>query len=131
MSVARMLSSLNNDMTFCYVSGLGTDSSEQGRSMWARVKGKTENDLKTMPFKSALLFRPGFIKPIPGQKRAFLASKIIGGIYPLLNAVASKFVCTMNDIGLAMVGGTLAGLPTQILENRDITRVATESRTQH
>ena len=67
LHVATVLSRLNPQMTFCYVSGVGTDSSEQGRSRWARVKGKTENDLQKLPFKAAYLFRPGYIQPTPGS----------------------------------------------------------------
>jgi hypothetical protein len=69
MGVARILSKGNPDMTFCYVSGSGTDSSEKGRLAWARVKGKTENDLMKLPFKQVYAFRPGYIHPTPGLKR--------------------------------------------------------------
>src|SRR6185436_12655775 len=68
LHVATILSKLNRDMTFCYVSGSGTDSTEKGKTMWARVKGKTENDLMKLPFKQVYNFRPGFMKPTPGLK---------------------------------------------------------------
>jgi hypothetical protein len=74
LQAARALSKINPDMTFCYVSGSGTDSSEKGRIMWARVKGKTENDLAKLPFKNVFLFRPGLIKPIKGLTHAFTVS---------------------------------------------------------
>ena len=69
MHVAEMLARLNPDMVFCYVSGQGTDSTEKGRSMWARVKGKTENDLQKLPFSRVYAYRPGFIKPITGLSK--------------------------------------------------------------
>ena len=82
MAAARTLAHLNRDMTFCYVSGAGTDSSERGRSMWARVKGKTENDLAKLSFKAAYAFRPGFIKPIKGMKNTLAFAKPLGAVYP-------------------------------------------------
>ena len=76
MSAATVLSRLNPDMTFCYVSGTGTDSTEKGRIMWARVKGRTENALMKLPFKAAYLFRPGFIRPIKGVGNAHAISSV-------------------------------------------------------
>ena len=124
MAAAQTLSRRNRDMTFCYVSGEGTDSSEQGRLMWARVKGRTENDLRKLPFKSAYAFRPGFIKPIKGLRNAYGASKVLGAIYPLLKALVPNHVCTLGDLGLAMINVTLAGFPKPALENRDIDQIA-------
>ncbi len=124
MAAARTLSSLNSDMTFCYVSGAGTDGTEQGRLMWARVKGKTENDLRKLPFKAAYAFRPGFIKPIKGLRNAYGLSKVLGAVYPLLKALAPGYVCTLEDLGLAMVNVTLAGYAGPTLENKDIDRLA-------
>jgi hypothetical protein len=105
------------------VSGYGTDSSETGKSMWARVKGKTENDLMKLPFKAVFNFRPGFIKPIKGQERAFKIAQVFGLIYPLLNLLFSKFVCSMEDIGRAMIYVSTKGYSKNILENRDITKL--------
>ena len=76
LHVANTLVKINPEMTFCYVSGAGTDSSEQGRSMWARVKGKTENDLLKLPFNAAYMFRPGYIQPIKGLKNTYKFSII-------------------------------------------------------
>jgi len=81
LHLAKLLSDINPNMSFCYVSGLGTDSTEKGKSMWARVKGKTENAILKLPFKSAYLFRPGFIRPMKGVK-----SKT-----PLYNSLYSVF----------------------------------------
>jgi hypothetical protein len=124
MAAARTLSRLNRDMTFCYVSGAGTDGTEQGRLMWARVKGKTENDLRKLPFKAAYAFRPGFIKPIKGLKNAYGVSKALGTVYPALKVFFPAYVCTLEDLGLAMVNATLSGLPQPVLENKDIDRLA-------
>lgn len=124
LSAAKTLSNLNPEMTFCYVSGQGTDSSENEKLMWARVKGKTENDLTKLPFKSVYLFRPGFIKPAANQKRAFKASKVIGMIYPLLKILLPKYVCTMDELGMAMINASLFGYERKVLENKDIAKLA-------
>jgi uncharacterized protein YbjT (DUF2867 family) len=124
MSAARTLSRLNTGMTFCYVSGAGTDSTEKGRVMWARVKGKTENDLTKLPFKAAYAFRPGFIKPTQGLKNAFKLSTAVGLIYPVLKTLFPKYVCTLRDLGLAMIQVTLTGYPQRTIENKDIAQLA-------
>jgi hypothetical protein len=125
MQAARTLSKLNPSMVFCYVSGTGTDSTEKGRSMWARVKGKTENDLRALPFKAAYAFRPGFIKPYPGLKNSYGISKVLGRIYPILKAVFPGHVCTMEDLALAMINTAKDGYSSPVLENPDIARLAT------
>lgn len=124
MSAARTLAKLNPDLTFCYVSGTGTDSSEKGRLMWARVKGRTENHLMKMPFKAAYAFRPGFIKPIDGQKNAYGVSKVLGAGYPVLKALFPKYVCTLEELGLAMIEVAREGYSKKILENPDIAELA-------
>lgn len=124
MSAATVLSKLNPDMTFCYISGTGTDSSGKGRIMWARIKGKTENDLTKLPFKAVYLFRPGFIKPIKGLNNAYTASKIIGTVYPFLKFLLPKYVCTLEDLGTSMLNAALYGNEEQILENKDIAKLA-------
>lgn len=124
MRAATTLSKLNPGMTFCYVSGLGTDSSEAGRSMWARVKGKTENDLRKLPFKAVYLFRPGFIKPTPGLRKSMTISKAIGLFYPLWKSLFPGYVCTLKDIGVAMIRSVEEGYAKAILENKDITLLA-------
>jgi uncharacterized protein YbjT (DUF2867 family) len=124
MEAANALSRRNTEMTFCYVSGAGTDSTEKGRSMWARVKGKTENDLMKLPFKSVFAFRPGFIKPTKGLKNAFTAAKVMGVLYPVLEVLFRKYVCTLEDIGLAMINVTEKGYSKKILECEDIVRLA-------
>jgi hypothetical protein len=124
MCAARTLSKLNSDMTFCYISGTGTDSSEKGRLMWARVKGKTENDLARLPFKAVYSFRPGLMKPTKGQKNVKTIFKVLGSLYPVWKFLSPKNVCTLEDLGLAMINTSLRGYHKQILENIDITQLA-------
>ena len=111
-------------MVFCYISGMGTDSTEKGKVMWARVKGKTENDIMRLGFKDAYAFRPGFIKPSPGQKRAFTAAKILAPLYPLLHAIVPKWVCTMQDLGRAMIRVAAKGYGKKVVECLDIEKIA-------
>ena len=120
MHVANTLIKLNPDMTFTYVSGVGTDSTETGRSMWARVKGKTENDLMKLPFKASYMFRPGYIQPTKGLKNTYKFYKVVAPIYPLIKLLFSKYVCTLQEIGLSMINVTLYGSDKQILECKDI-----------
>jgi hypothetical protein len=124
MHAATTLSRLNPGMTFCYVSGTGTDSTEQGRMMWARVKGKTENDLTKLPFKAVYLFRPGLMKPSEGQKNVKPVYKAAGMLYPLLKVLSPKNVCTLEEVGLAMIHAVGTGYPKKILENQDIAQLS-------
>ncbi len=128
MEAAKTLSRLNPDMAFCYVSGAGTDSTEKGRVMWARVKGRVENRLKELPFRSVYLFRPGFIKPIKGLRHAHAISKAVGMMFPLLKVISPKYVCTLEEVGLAMIQAAEAGPVRQIIENRDIARLGGTER---
>ncbi|HEY3770634.1 MAG TPA: NAD-dependent epimerase/dehydratase family protein [Candidatus Angelobacter sp.] len=124
LAVAQTLVRLNPSMTFIYVSGTGTDSTEQGRSMWARVKGKTENDLLKMPFKAAYMFRPGYIQPLHGirTKTAWYGAiyAVIKPFYPVLKLLFPKFVTTTECIGRAMLTVARQGAPKRWLENADI-----------
>lgn len=129
MQAATVLTRFNPEMTFCYVSGSGTDSSETGRIMWARVKGKTENDLTKLPFKAVYLFRPGYIKPTKGLKNAYTISKVAGLFYPIWKALLSKYVCTLEDLGIAMIQAAKSGYANRGLENKDITKLAESART--
>lgn len=117
---AKELAALNPQMTFVYVSGAWTDSTEKGKVMWARVKGKTENDLMRLPFKRAYNFRPGFMKPYPGQKNINGIYKPIISLYPMLKMFFPNSVLTMQEVGLAMINSVLKGYPKQILEAKDI-----------
>jgi hypothetical protein len=120
MHVASILASLNPDMTFCYVSGTGTDSSEKGRLMWARVKGKTENDLMKLPFKAAYMFRPGFMRPVDGQRNIKSIFKVVEFIYPFFKALFPNGGCRLEDLGTAMIYVSSIGYSKRILDNRDI-----------
>jgi hypothetical protein len=124
MQAATTLSRLNPAMTFCYVSGTGTDSTEQGRLMWARVKGRTENHLTKLPFKAAYSFRPGLMKPVKGQKNVKPIFKVVAWPYPLWKTLFPGTVCTLEDLGLAMIQVVKSGYSSPVLENRDITHLA-------
>ena len=108
-------------MTFIYVSGAGTDGTEQGRSMWARVKGKTENDLLKLPFKAAYMFRPALIQPMHGIKSRTTAYRvgyaIAAPLFPILKALFPRYVTTTEDVGRAMLRVAKQGHPNSILEN--------------
>ncbi|HWB63948.1 MAG TPA: NAD-dependent epimerase/dehydratase family protein [Chitinophagales bacterium] len=124
MHVATTLAKLNPDMTFCYVSGSRTDSTEKGSIRWARVKGKTENSLMKLPFKQAFMFRPGYIHPAPGMKNTQKGYKYITWMYPLLKAISTNYACKLEDIGRAMIRVTLSGYEKQILEVPDIIKAS-------
>lgn len=126
LHVAKTLVRLNSDMTFCYVSGASTDSTEKGSSMWARVKGKTENDLMKLPFKKAYMFRPGFIQPTKGLKNTLKFYRYVSWMIPLMKTVSPNFICSLREIGLAMIHTVTKGYPAQVLEVRDIKILARE-----
>jgi uncharacterized protein YbjT (DUF2867 family) len=121
MAFAKTLLMYNNNMVFTYVSGSQTDSSEKGRLMWARVKGKTENDLMKLPFKAVYNFRPGVMSPFPGQKNWKAIYKYI---VKIVKAISPKNVITMNELGHAMINAVTIGYPKHILEIRDIKQLA-------
>ncbi len=127
LAAARALISLNPGLTFCYVSGEGTDSSERGRFMWARVKGKTENHLLRMPFR-AYVFRPGFIQPLNGVRsktRLYQAFyNVLGPLFPLLRRLLPSHVTTTINVGRAMIEAAASGYSKHVLENRDINELA-------
>ena len=124
MHMAEILSKQNSDMTFCYISGAGTDSSEKGRLTWARVKGKTENDLIKLPFKKVYAFRPGFIIPAKGQKNVHKYYTILGFLFPFLQTIFPKFVSTLKELGLAMINSVIKGYEKPVLEVKDIVELA-------
>ncbi|HEY0176589.1 MAG TPA: epimerase [Pedobacter sp.] len=126
MHVAETLSKLNGDMTFCYISGNGTDSTEKGRSRWARVKGKTENDLMKLPFKQVFALRPGFIKPTPGLQYSHSFYKYINWVYPIGRALYPGGFCTMKELAAAMIHSVTRGYGKNVLEGKDIILLAKE-----
>ncbi|MGB9121507.1 MAG: NAD(P)H-binding protein [Candidatus Angelobacter sp.] len=124
IAVAKVLVRLNPAMTFIYVSGAGTDSTERSRMMWARVKGKTENDLLKMPFRAAYMFRPGYIQPLHGirTKTKWYGAlyAVMGPLYPVWKRLLPKYVTTTECVGRAMLNVVRHGAPKRFLENRDI-----------
>jgi uncharacterized protein YbjT (DUF2867 family) len=124
ISVAKTLVRLNPTMTFIYVSGAGTDSTERSRMMWARVKGKTENDLLKMPFRAAYMFRPGYIQPLHGirTKTKWYGAlyAVMGPLYPIWKRLLPKYVTTTECVGRAMLNVVRHGAPKRFLENQDI-----------
>jgi uncharacterized protein YbjT (DUF2867 family) len=126
LAAAETLSRLNPGMTFIYVSGAGTDSSEWGRVMWARVKGRTENALLRLPLK-AFMFRPGVIQPLDGIRSKTAAYRIFYGLakplLPLLRWALPSLVVTTREIGLAMLAVAKHGYKKRILETKDIRAV--------
>jgi hypothetical protein len=120
MHFATTLSKHNPDMIFCYISGAGTDSTEKGRIMWARVKGKTENDLMKLPFKKVYNFRPGIIKPTKGLKNTLSFYKYFGWLLPVIKLIAPKYISTLKELGLSMINAATKGCEKQILEVKDI-----------
>lgn len=124
MHFAETLARHNPDMTFCYVSGAGTDSTEKGRSMWARVKGKTESSLAKLSFKRAYGFRPGFIKPVKGQTRVHKFYKYVKWMYPIGRSIYSNGFCTMRELALAMINIVNKGFPKNVVTGKDIITLA-------
>jgi hypothetical protein len=107
-------------MTFIYVSGAGTDTSEKGRLMWARVKGKTENDLMKLPYKQVFAFRPGIMKMTAGQKHTIGLQKVLSRIYPLMKMLFPKIACTLQEVGRAMIHVSQKGYGKNVIEVVDI-----------
>jgi uncharacterized protein YbjT (DUF2867 family) len=124
MAAAETLSRLNPAMTFIYVSGAGTDSSERGRSMWARVKGKTENAILRLPFKAAYMFRPGAIQAMHGERPKPAAYRffysLTNPLFPVLRRLFPSYITTTEEIGRAMINVAKRGAPKRILESSDI-----------
>lgn len=121
---APAASAAPGNMVFAYVSGAGTDSTEKGRSRWARVKGKTENDLMLLPFRRVYAFRPGFIKPIEGLRNAHAFYKYINWMFPLGRALYPAGFATLSEIGLAMIHLALHCDGDAIVSGKDIIRYA-------
>jgi uncharacterized protein YbjT (DUF2867 family) len=127
LAVATVLAKLNPGMVFIYVTGQGTDSTERGRLMWARVKGKTENDLLKLPFKAAYMFRPAGIQPLHGirSKTSWYQAIYVAAapLLTLLNRVAPKYMTTTEQVGRAMIKVARDGYPRPVLESEDINAV--------
>jgi uncharacterized protein YbjT (DUF2867 family) len=130
LAPANVLARLNPQMTFVYVSGTGTDSTEKGRSMWARVKGATENALSRLPFSAAYMFRPGLIQPmhgeLPRKRGAQVMYMIVSPLIPILIRVFPNQITTTERIGRAMLEVAKRGAPKMLLESRDINELASK-----
>jgi uncharacterized protein YbjT (DUF2867 family) len=127
LAAATTLAKLNPGMVFIYVTGRGTDSTEHGSLMWARIKGKTENDLLKLPFKAAYMFRPAGIQPLHGvrSKTAWVQAiyVVTSPLLSLLNRTSPKFMTTTEQVGRAMIKVARDGFPRPVLESEDINRV--------
>src|SRR5262245_37073656 len=128
LAAARAMAAVNMRLTFCYVSGVGTDSTAQGRTMGARVKGRPENALLAMPFKAAYMFRPGYIQPI-GDVRSKTgwvqaAYSVLAPLYPVVHRLLPQSTTTTTNLGRAMIEVADSGYPKQILYSRDFNAVA-------
>src|SRR5947209_11445546 len=127
LAAARTLAKLNPQMVFIYVTGRGTDSSERGKLMWARVKGKTENDLLKLPFKAAYMFRPAGIQPLHGirSKTGWVQAIYVGTapLLSLLNRLTPTYMTTTEQVGRAMIKVARDGYPKPVLESDDINRM--------
>ena len=123
LNFGATLNHLNPDLTFCYVTGGSTDSSEKGKIAWARVKGATENALMAL-FKKAYMFRPGFMKATPGQKNVQKLYKYIAWMYPMGRALFPKGFCTLQEVGQAMINAATTGASKKVLEVKDIVELS-------
>jgi uncharacterized protein YbjT (DUF2867 family) len=121
---AGVLLKINPELVFSHISGGHTDSSEKGKIMWARVKGKAENALMRLPFKTVYNFRPGFMKPTEGQKNIKGYYKVISWMYPVIKFLFPNHVLTMDMVGKAMINSVLVGYDKQVLEVEDIRKLA-------
>ena len=131
LAAARAMAAANPASVFCYVSGQGTDSSEKGGAMWARVKGRTENAMLVLPFKASYMFRPGFIQPMQGvRSKTWWYQAIYSGlapISPLLTRLLPGLATTSVRMGRAMIRVALEGFPRRIIESRDINALGAEA----
>jgi hypothetical protein len=127
MAAATTLARRNPGMVFTYVTGRGADSTERGSLMWARVKGKTENDLLKLPFKAAYMFRPAAIQPLHGvrSKTAWIhaAYAATAPLWMLLNRIAPAYATTTEKVGRAMIKVAREGYAKPVLESEDINAV--------
>lgn len=127
MNFARTLATLNPEMTFCYISGASTDSSEKGRTMWARVKGKTENDLMKLPFKQVYNFRPAGIipfLPLKPSQTFYKTYRYVGWLLWVMKVISPNYVIGLKDLAAAMINSSLTGYSKNILEVKDIKNLA-------
>jgi uncharacterized protein YbjT (DUF2867 family) len=124
MGFAKTLVRVNTAMSFCYVTGAGTDSTEKGRLHWARIKGKTENDLQKLGFRQTFLFRPGILKPTKGQKNVPGFYKWAGWLIPVIETLFPSSICSLAQLGQAMIHVVTRGYEKNIIEVSDIKKLS-------
>jgi len=123
VKLSETLLKTSPDVVFCLLTGAGTDATLKSSMMWARVKGRAENQILSMGFKQAYCFRPGFIQPLKGIKPSWKFYKFTGFLYPLLKKLP-KYVCNTVEVGLAMIAAATKGAPKRTLESKDIVSLA-------
>jgi hypothetical protein len=121
---AKALAQASPEAVFCYVSGAGTDSTEKGRLHWARVKGKTENDLQRLGLRKTFLFRPGILRPTKGTKNTLAFYKWMGWLLPVFELIMPNSICSLVQLGQAMINVVTRGYPKNILEVKDIKKLS-------
>ena len=124
MNFAETLAKKNDEMTFCYISGRGTDSTGTSKLHWARTKGKVENDLTKLPFKNAFGFRIAFVKPDKDAKNTLTPYKFIGWLFPVIKAISPNYASTLAEVGKAMINGATKGYEKNVLEVADIAELS-------
>jgi uncharacterized protein YbjT (DUF2867 family) len=128
LAAAETLARLNPQMAFLFISGAGSDSTEKGRVMWARVKGRTENAVLRLPFRAAYVFRPGMIQPLHGIRSKTQSYRVMyalmSPVLPLLRRLLPQYVTTTELLGRAMIRVAKSGYPKRVLESRDINQAA-------
>ena len=129
MHFGETVSRLNRGMVFIYVSGAGTDGSEKGKIEWARIKGKTENDLRRLPFRRVYGYRPGFIRPYKGQKRAHAFYTYINWFFPVGKKLSPDYFNTMEELGLSMIRLVTEDHPKETIYGKEITLLARDQKT--
>ena len=121
---ATTLAEINSNLVFIYVSGAGTDGTEKGTTMWARVKGRTENALNKLPFRAQYNFRPGFMKRMPGQKNLKRMYRVMAVLAPLFMVLLPRWSSTLREVGLAMIACVTHGPAGAVVEVGDIKKLA-------
>ena len=124
LAVGITLARLNPGLTFIYVSGAGTDNAEKSRQHWARVKGRTENELLALPFRAAYMFRPGIMRPQAGQQNVPKLMRAIDWLYPVIKSLAPSVACTLKEVSQAMINAADFGYSKAVLEVPDLVALA-------
>jgi uncharacterized protein YbjT (DUF2867 family) len=127
LNFAKILVTHNPDMTFCYISGAGTNSSEKGGTMWARVKGRTENDLMKLPFRQVYNFRPGIIipfLPLKPSQTFYKTYKYLKLLFQFVKVISPNYIVKLEELATAMINSSLTGYFKHILEIKDIKALA-------